>query len=115
MCGSPIVSGPFVIIECRSPAGARQEIEASAQRALGHRLGVPEKTIQAILRHANVSTTNMYYIKSVADDARAAMAKLETLVMGNETAAAAEKQAQSLSMDNKVATEPLEALSALIQ
>jgi integrase len=23
--------------------------------------GVPEKTIQAILRHANVSTTNTYY------------------------------------------------------
>ena len=51
-----------------------------------YRLGGPEKTIQAILRHANVSTTNTYYIKSAADDARAAMAKLESLVIGNETA-----------------------------
>jgi len=47
----------------------------AARRGLGtnlYRLGVPEKTIQAILRHANVSTTNTYYIKSAADDTRAA-------------------------------------------
>ncbi|MGA8150542.1 MAG: tyrosine-type recombinase/integrase [Terriglobales bacterium] len=59
----------------------------AARRGLGtnlYRLGVPEKTIQAILRHANVSTTNTYYIKSAADDTRAAMAKLERLVIGNE-------------------------------
>ena len=51
------------------------------RRGLGtnlHRLGVPDKTIQAILRHANVNTTNTYYIKNVAEDAAAAMAKLET-------------------------------------
>jgi integrase len=57
----------------------------AARRGLGtnlYRLGVPEKTIQAILRHANVSTTNTYYIKSAADDTRAAMAKLESLVIG---------------------------------
>jgi integrase len=45
----------------------------AARRGLGtnlYRLGVPEKTIQAILRHANVSTTNTYYIKSAADDTR---------------------------------------------
>jgi hypothetical protein len=30
-----------------------------------------------------VSTTNTYYIKSAADDTRAAMAKLERLVIGN--------------------------------
>jgi len=56
----------------------------AARRGLGtnlYRLGVPEKTIQAILRHANVSTTNTYYIKSAADDTRAAMAKLENLVI----------------------------------
>jgi Phage integrase family len=55
----------------------------AARRGLGtnlYRLGIPEKTIQAILRHANVSTTNTYYI----DDTRAAMAKLERLVIGNE-------------------------------
>ena len=33
--------------------------------------------IQRILRHANVSTTATYYIKSAADDVRNAMAKLE--------------------------------------
>jgi len=33
--------------------------------------------IQRILRHANVSTTASYYIKTAADDVRSAMAKLE--------------------------------------
>jgi hypothetical protein len=33
--------------------------------------------IQRILRHANVSTTATYYIKTAADDVRNAMAKLE--------------------------------------
>ena len=33
--------------------------------------------IQRILRHANVSTTATYYIKTAADDVRSAMAKLE--------------------------------------
>ncbi len=42
-----------------------------------YRLGVPEKTIQAILRHANVSTTNTYYIKSVPEDSVKAMKALE--------------------------------------
>ena len=61
----------------------------AARRGLGtnlYRLGVPEKTIQAILRHANVSTTNTYYIKTAAADTQAAMAKLETEIMGNEWA-----------------------------
>ena len=43
----------------------------AARRGLGtnlYRLGVPEKTIQAILRHANVSTNNTYTIKSAGDD-----------------------------------------------
>jgi integrase len=59
------------------------------RRGLGinlYRLGVPEKAIQAILRHANASTTNTYYIKSAADDTRAAMAKLEKFVIGNAEA-----------------------------
>ena len=34
--------------------------------------------IQRILRHANVSTTPTYYIKTAADDVRNAMAKLES-------------------------------------
>jgi hypothetical protein len=33
--------------------------------------------IQRILRHANVSTTATYYIKTAADDVRDAMTKLE--------------------------------------
>jgi integrase len=52
----------------------------AARRGLGsnlYRLGVPEKVIQRILRHANVSTTATYYIKTAGDDVRTAMTKLE--------------------------------------
>jgi hypothetical protein len=42
-----------------------------------HRLGVPDKTIQTILRHANISTTLNNYVKSVPADAVAAMHSLE--------------------------------------
>jgi integrase len=61
----------------------------AARRGLGtnlYRLGVPEKHIQAILRHANVATTNTYYIKTASADAQAGMARLESLIgqqMGN--------------------------------
>jgi hypothetical protein len=40
-------------------------------------LGVPEIVIQRILRHANVSTTATYYIKTAAHDVKNAMEKLE--------------------------------------
>src|SRR5277367_4845346 len=43
----------------------------SARRALGsnlYALGVQEKTIQVILRHANVSSTSSYYIKTAPSD-----------------------------------------------
>jgi hypothetical protein len=36
--------------------------------------------IQRILRHANVSTTATYYIKTAADDVRNAMTKLENRI-----------------------------------
>jgi len=36
-----------------------------------YRFGVPDKTIQAILRHANVSTTQSVYIKPASDDTHA--------------------------------------------
>ncbi len=55
----------------------------AARRGLGsnlYRLGVPDMVIQRILRHANVSTTATYYIKTAADDVRNAMAKLETQI-----------------------------------
>jgi predicted phosphoribosyltransferase len=79
-----------------------------------YRLGAPEKTIQAILRHANVSTTNIYYIKSAAEDARSAMAKLERLVIGgappNETT-----ENETIISDNGVATAPQDAKNVAIQ
>jgi len=52
----------------------------AARRGLGsnlYRLGVPDKVIQAILRHSNVSTTATYYIKTAAQDVQSAMAVLE--------------------------------------
>jgi integrase len=52
----------------------------AARRGLGsnlYRLGVPDMVIQRILRHANVSTTATYYIKTAADDVRKAMTTLE--------------------------------------
>lgn len=45
-----------------------------------HRLGVKDKDIQRILRHANVSTTMNIYVKSVAEDAVAAMKALEEAI-----------------------------------
>lgn len=53
----------------------------AARRGLGsnlYRLGVPDMVIQRILRHANVSTTATYYIKTAADDVKHAMQKLES-------------------------------------
>jgi integrase len=63
----------------------------AARRGLGsnlYALGVPEKVIQQILRHANVSTTSTYYIKTAPADAQAAMAKLQGVVpqLGNDWA-----------------------------
>jgi integrase len=55
----------------------------SCRRGLGsnlYRLGVPDKVIQRILRHANVSTTTTYYVKTAADDVRTAMTKLENSI-----------------------------------
>ena len=52
----------------------------AARRGLGsnlYRLGVPDMVIQRILRHAKVSTTATYYIKTAADDVRNAMERLE--------------------------------------
>jgi integrase len=52
----------------------------AARRGLGsnlYRLGVSDMVIQRILRHSNVSTTTTYYIKTVSEDVREAMSKLE--------------------------------------
>jgi integrase len=39
--------------------------------------GVPEKVIQSILRHANVSTTVTYYVKTSDEQNVQAMTRLE--------------------------------------
>ena len=55
----------------------------AARRGLGsnlYRLGVPDIVIQRILRHANVSTTATYYIKTAAEDVRNAMTMLENRI-----------------------------------
>jgi integrase len=52
----------------------------ACRRGLGsnlNRLGVSDVVIQRILRHANVSTTLAFYVKSSSDDVRRAMTKLE--------------------------------------
>jgi len=43
-----------------------------------HRLGVSDKVIQQILRHANVTTTINIYVKMVTEDAEEAMKRLES-------------------------------------
>jgi integrase len=53
------------------------------RRGLGsnlYALGVPEVTIQNILRHADLSTTMTYYVKSTPEASQEAMAKLEGAV-----------------------------------
>ena len=94
----PEVQSPPVIVANaaarQNPSMERQITSSSATRAflsgtdgmpdvvLGnlYRLGLPGKVIQAILRHAHVSTTASYYIKTATDDVRKAMAKLENQV-----------------------------------
>src|ERR1039457_1866439 len=58
-----------------------------------YRLGVPDKTIQAILRHANLSTTMNAYVKSVPADATAAMKAFEALCNQHATGAEEAKSA----------------------
>ena len=43
-----------------------------------NRLGVDDLVILRILRHSNVAVTQACYIKTVSEDAKAAMQKLET-------------------------------------
>jgi integrase len=57
-----------------------------------HRLGVNDKTIQAILRHSNIATTQNIYIKSVSTDSAAAMKLLETALCANSAPAATPSQ-----------------------
>jgi len=47
-----------------------------------YRLGVADKTIQAILRHSNLGTTQNIYIQTVPADARSAMERLAAELAG---------------------------------
>ena len=66
-------------------------------------LGVPEKVIQQILRHANVSTTSTYYIKTVPTQVTDAMEKLQRALpqslSGNEVATRSWKAAAAPSVN----------------
>ena len=59
----------------------------AARRGLGtnpYRLGVPDKVIQAILRHSNVSVTLGYYVKQQTPDVIAAMDKFEAEIAAHD-------------------------------
>ena len=74
----------------------------AARRGLGsnlYRLGVPDMVIQRILRHANVSTTATYYIKTAAHDVHSAMEKLEKHV-----AEAAKRESDTIGTLTELAT-----------
>jgi integrase len=62
-----------------------------------HRLGVNDKAIQAILRHANVMTTMDIYVKTVSADSTAAMKLLETALCAQCAPAPAPGQAHVLN------------------
>jgi integrase len=73
----------------------------AARRGLGsnlYRLGVPDMVIQRILRHANVSTTATYYIKTAAADVRNAMSKLEDHIDKSIRHDTAETEMRNLSV-----------------
>ncbi|MGO9647606.1 MAG: tyrosine-type recombinase/integrase [Terriglobales bacterium] len=77
----------------------------AARRGLGsnlYRLGVPDMVIQRILRHANVSTTATYYIKTAAVDVRSAMEKLENHI----TEAARIQSDTNGTLESKSSVEP---------
>jgi integrase len=59
----------------------------AARRGLGtnlYRLGVPDKVIQTILRHSNVSVTLGYYIKPQSEDVIAAMGRFEAEIAAHD-------------------------------
>ncbi len=45
-----------------------------------HRLGVPDRLIQAILRHEDVRTTQRSYVKTMPEDVTKAMKRLESKI-----------------------------------
>jgi integrase len=64
----------------RSKALASRGMGGSFRRGVAtnlYRIGVSARTIQAILRHSNVTTTLSFYVKTSGADAVAAMERLE--------------------------------------
>jgi integrase len=69
-----------VIVPKLRAAGVEWRGWHAFRRGLGtnlYGLGVPDKDIQAILRHANVNTTLTYYVKTAPVNSQVAMQKLE--------------------------------------
>lgn len=62
-----------------------------------NRLGVKDKTIQAILRHSNIATTMNVYVKMVSEDSTAAMKLLETALCANRAPAASPDASRMLN------------------
>jgi integrase len=80
--GKPLVLANLVrryIVPTLKKAGLEWHGWHAFRRGLAtnlHSLGAPAKTIQAILRHADISTTMAFYVKPVASESQAAMAKM---------------------------------------
>ena len=51
-----------------------------------HELGVPSETIQKIMRHEDVSTTQKHYIKVSGETEKAAMGQLEAALLDRDLA-----------------------------
>jgi integrase len=69
-----------IIVPLVTKAGVRWRGWHAFRRGLAtnlHQLGVPDKTIQRILRHSNVAVTQNCYIKTAGSEAAAAMQQFE--------------------------------------
>src|ERR1051326_7232043 len=76
----------------------------AARRGLAsnlYRLGVPDKTIQKILRHSDVSVTLGYYIKSTSLDVVEAMDKLEENLAAKSAGQILQDSERTPSVDRK--------------
>jgi len=72
-----------VIVPLLSKAGGAWHGWHAFRRGLAtnlHRLGVSDKTIQRVLRHANVAVTQACYIKTADSEVKAAMQQMERFI-----------------------------------
>ena len=87
-CGKTKGPGHAGADHCWSRDSARPEWHGfhAFRRGLAtvlHDLGVDDKTIQAIMRHANVAVTQAAYIKSLPQQSVDAMKRLESLIVAS--------------------------------